>query len=143
MDPALPLFSISNPEKRIDTNSAEYVEIIHTNGGTLGFLEPLGHADFYPNGGKKQVGCENDFAGKKIEIFDNHYQDYVSKIILFPGSCSHSRSFQYFTESLSSKAAFWSWNCLSYDELVDGTCHVINEMMPMGTLRGVETNHNK
>ncbi|XP_026466677.1 pancreatic lipase-related protein 2-like [Ctenocephalides felis] len=116
LDPALPLFSISNPEKRIDTNSAEYVEIIHTNGGTLGFLEPLGHADFYPNGGKKQVGCENDFAAVR------------SNTLL---------------KSLSSKAAFWSWNCLSYDELVDGTCHVINEMMPMGTLRGVETNHNK
>ena len=39
---------------------AAMVDIIHTNGGPiidgcLALSEPLGHADFYPNGGKHQV----------------------------------------------------------------------------------------
>lgn len=42
LDPALPLFSVNQPLERISTDSAHYVEIIHTNGGNLAFLSPLG-----------------------------------------------------------------------------------------------------
>jgi hypothetical protein len=49
------LFSVRNPEGRIDAGDANYVEIIHTNGPTLliagaGIGAPIGHADFWPNG---------------------------------------------------------------------------------------------
>lgn len=37
---------------------AAFVDVIHTDGGIFGFPNPLGHADFYPNGGKPpQPGC--------------------------------------------------------------------------------------
>jgi len=36
------------------------VEIIHINGGLLGFLAAIGNVDFYPNGSEKQLGCVMD-----------------------------------------------------------------------------------
>lgn len=56
LDPAGPLFSIDEPDKRIDKGDAEYVEIIHTDRGLQGLSEPMGTADFYPNFGLKQPG---------------------------------------------------------------------------------------
>ena len=35
----------------ISREDADWVDAIHTNAEFYGFLEPLGHADFYPNGG--------------------------------------------------------------------------------------------
>lgn len=34
-----------------------FVDIIHTDAGTLGIGKPIGHLDFFPNGGLFQVGC--------------------------------------------------------------------------------------
>lgn len=62
LDPAGPLFSTRNPESRIDSGDANYVECIHTNGPTLliiglGIGAGICDADFYPNGGTSQPGC--------------------------------------------------------------------------------------
>jgi hypothetical protein len=62
LDPAGPLFTLNDTDARLDTTDGEFVDIIHTNGGTLlhdqqGFLPPIGHIDFYPNGGQFQPGC--------------------------------------------------------------------------------------
>uniref|UniRef100_A0A1Y9IV86 Lipase domain-containing protein n=1 Tax=Anopheles minimus TaxID=112268 RepID=A0A1Y9IV86_9DIPT len=78
LDPALPLFSIRQQENRIGHQDAMYVEVIHTNGGLLGFLHPIGTADFYPNGGSHQPGCGFNVVGL----------------------CSHSRAWELFVESL-------------------------------------------
>ncbi|XP_055610292.1 lipase member H-A-like [Uranotaenia lowii] len=78
LDPAGPLFSISSSDNRIDISDAKSVVVIHTNGGFLGFYEPLGTVDFYPNGGISQPGCGMDFTGM----------------------CSHSRAWELFGASL-------------------------------------------
>lgn len=52
MDPAGPLFSMRSPTERVAHTDAVYVESIYTDQGGLGFDEPLGHANFYPNWGK-------------------------------------------------------------------------------------------
>lgn len=62
LDPAGPFFSLNDTETRLDTTDADFVDIIHTNSGTLvdnelSFLPPIGHIDFYPNGGQFQPGC--------------------------------------------------------------------------------------
>lgn len=63
LDPALPMFQYKNLEDRLDPSDAKHVQVIHTNGGKLGYQLPLGHADFYPNGGEVQNGCGGDVFG--------------------------------------------------------------------------------
>jgi len=61
LDPAGPLFEGMNPLNGINPTSAQFVDCIHTDGYgwfvQMGTLEPRGHVDFYPNGGKNQPGC--------------------------------------------------------------------------------------
>jgi hypothetical protein len=59
LDPALPGFHLlTNDKGRLDSTDALFVDIIHSCGGVLGFLQPLGHVDFYPNAGVAiQPGC--------------------------------------------------------------------------------------
>jgi len=61
LDPAGPAYEtpyLKNSKDRLDSTDADFVDVIHTCAGSLGFLRPLGHVDFYPNGGTfKQPGC--------------------------------------------------------------------------------------
>ena len=59
LDQAGPLFNLGDPSSRMDISDATYTEGIITNGGTLGFFEPILHATFYPNGGRSQVKVLN------------------------------------------------------------------------------------
>ena len=57
LDPAGPYFENTDPIVRLDSKDAEFVDTIHTDGSAtlllgLGLMQPLGHVDFYPNGGK-------------------------------------------------------------------------------------------
>lgn len=73
LDPAGPLFESQDPRARLDQTDAEFVDVIHSNGeniilGGLGSWQPLGHVDFYPNGGRMQKGCTNIFVGAVSDI---------------------------------------------------------------------------
>ena len=59
LDPAGPYFEFPDPHVRLDRHDAHFVDVIHTDGQAhvqlgLGLLQPLDHADFYPNGGLEQ-----------------------------------------------------------------------------------------
>lgn len=58
LDPAYPLFVQENTAARLSVRDADYVQVIHTNGNKLGMQYPIGDADFYPNWGLIQPGCE-------------------------------------------------------------------------------------
>lgn len=107
LDAALPLFSIEQPAQRVNMNDAILVESIHTNGGLLGFDVPLGHSNFYPNGGTNQPGCGIDVAG----------------------NCAHSRAVEFFAESITSPRGFWARECASHADAVAENC------MPVGVDR--------
>jgi hypothetical protein len=38
--------------RRLSKDFAEFVDVIHTSGKMVSIYEPIGHVDFYPNGGK-------------------------------------------------------------------------------------------
>lgn len=59
LDPALPgVHMLTTEDNRLDPNDATFVDVVHSCGGILGFLQPLGHVDFYPNAGTAvQPGC--------------------------------------------------------------------------------------
>ncbi|XP_011878188.1 PREDICTED: pancreatic triacylglycerol lipase-like [Vollenhovia emeryi] len=101
LDPALPGFSLAGPGSRISSGDAKYVEIIHTNGGLLGFLAAIGDVDFYPNGGQRQLGCVVDVGG----------------------ACSHARSYRFFAESINSAVGFHGRSCSSYLRFKLGLCN--------------------
>lgn len=99
LDPAGPFFFKQVHRDRLDKTDAKFVQVVHTCAGKLGFNDSLGHADYWPNGGHHQPGCEHD------EL----------------GMCSHGRAYQYFAESLRS-GKFKSWHCNSYDHFLTGAC---------------------
>jgi hypothetical protein len=106
-DPALPLFGDISDEGRIDKSDALFVDVIHTSGGFLwegglAFIEPRGHVDFYPNGGRKQPGCTG-----------------LPEIV---GACSHARSYEYFSESVVNNNAFTGCKCSSFETFNDCNC---------------------
>ncbi|XP_046384865.1 lipase member H-like [Ischnura elegans] len=69
IEPALPMIDLLAPNtERLDPTDAEFVDVIHTCSGRYGTPGPVGHVDFYPNGGKAiQPGCTNVLA--KCELF--------------------------------------------------------------------------
>lgn len=109
LDPAGPLFYLQHPDDRLSADDAEYVEVLHTNGGLLGMLEPIGDADYYINGGEKQPGCGFDM----LRV------------------CSHARAVDLFAESINSAEGFWSMPC-NFEELKNSSCNRLGNRGIMG-----------
>lgn len=121
LDPAQPGFNVGVlPGGKLSKNSANFVDIIHTCGGALGLYGELGHADFYPNGGSfSQPGC-GDISG------------------VMQG-CSHSRSWQFFKESINGQTPFIAKSCPNYDAFLSNNCSKDISLMGEGanhTARG-------
>jgi pancreatic lipase-related protein 1/phosphatidic acid-selective phospholipase A1 len=101
MDPAGPLFEVNNNKLiGINPTSATFVDILHTDGtdaASLGTRRDLGHIDFYPNGGGSQTGCGSN------------------------NSCSHSRAYQFMTESIKRDCFHATQRCTNFNNL-PGSC---------------------
>jgi hypothetical protein len=50
-DPGKNAFDKKKPNERMSSDDAQLVDVIHSNTGNLGWEWPVGHVDFYPNGG--------------------------------------------------------------------------------------------
>ncbi|XP_041761987.1 pancreatic lipase-related protein 3-like [Anopheles merus] len=111
LDPAGPLFSSRDPKSRLDGTDAAYVEVIHTNGGALGMYDPIGTADFYPNGGKHQPGCLP---------------------WIFGMSCSHGRAWELYAESVYTPVGFKAVPCDTVQQIEGSVCRIDLPTVDMG-----------
>ena len=68
LDPAGPSFTGESSNFRLDASDASYVDVMHTNAGSLGTNQASGDIDFYPNGGTTQPGCLIDGKFKKVSL---------------------------------------------------------------------------
>lgn len=66
LDPAAPMFEFSAlgymkpPWLAVSRDDAQFMDVVHTDAGQYGMKSPVGHVDFYPNGGvRAQPGCKD------------------------------------------------------------------------------------
>ncbi|KYQ55339.1 Pancreatic triacylglycerol lipase [Trachymyrmex zeteki] len=137
LDPASPFFRhhlFREKSKKLDATDARLVDVIHTDGSQdfmdgFGLLKPIGHIDFFPNGGREQPGCTDiknsvvvSHLKGELRMSQARLKDILDKNI----ACSHLRAFQLYIESIRSqneKCKFIAWPCsqggISYAK---GTC---------------------
>lgn len=69
LDPAYPGYSVGGQENHLTKGDAIFVDVLHSNPGILGFPQPIGDVDFYPNPGTWiQPGCWFDDLIKNREL---------------------------------------------------------------------------
>ncbi|XP_045152369.1 lipase member H isoform X2 [Echinops telfairi] len=106
LDPAGPLFNGKPPKDRLDSGDAQFVDIIHSDTDALGYKEPLGNIDFYPNGGMDQPGCPKSiFGGLKSYL-----------------KCDHQRAVFLYLASLRENCNITTYPCGSYWDYRNGMC---------------------
>lgn len=101
LDPAAPFFTdleSYGDETHLAPSDADFVDVIHSNAASLllggvGAKEPLGHVDFYPNGGEHQRGCPNVIVSTVSGMFGSNGEDEDA-------ICNHRRAHIYFEESI-------------------------------------------
>lgn len=113
------LFSKGQTENRLHYTDAMYVEVLHTNAFMLGYADPMGHADFYPNYGTEQPGCILDFIGQ----------------------CAHGRAVEYFAESVNS-TGFIARRCESFNHIINENCWDQDPQISH-TMQPIPSNHNR
>lgn len=106
LDPARRAFyPVSESFRSISATDAKFVQVIHTNGGDFGTRRVTGTVDFYPNGGELQPGCDQGFISK---IWKDKRE-----------TCSHSRAWQMYQESVRNPKGFPAIKCASYDDFIE------------------------
>ncbi|XP_038564122.1 lipase member H isoform X2 [Micropterus salmoides] len=103
LDPAGPQFTGTPPEDRLDSTDAQFVDVLHTDIDALGYRKPLGHIDFYANGGTDQPGCP-----KTIFSGGSYFK------------CDHQRSVLLYLDSVNQTCASKAIPCSSYEDFLDG-----------------------
>ncbi|NXQ23543.1 LIPP lipase, partial [Alaudala cheleensis] len=122
LDPAQPYFQDTPIEVRLDKSDAAFVDVIHTDTApTIPFLgfgmsTPVGHIDFYPNGGVQMPGCGKNPVSQIVDI-DGIWEgnrDFMA--------CNHLRSYKYYSDSIIYPDGFLGYACDSYDSFEKGKC---------------------
>lgn len=90
-------------QKQLDKSDAMFVDVWHTNANLertgVGLARPIGHVDFWINGGKTQPICKHDAEfDYEIGALDK-YSQHLSNSRYSP--CSHIIANQYFLDSIT------------------------------------------
>lgn len=74
-DPTRWGFDLEEPEHRLDPKDAKFVDVIHSS-SSLGWNQPLGQSDFFPNSAGRQPGC-SFLSGKLDRSFHNKLKQFT------------------------------------------------------------------
>ncbi|KAM3966367.1 pancreatic lipase-related protein 2-like [Aphomia sociella] len=85
LDPSGPCFRNLNSDNKLDKSDGDYVEVLSTNIDGLGTATPVGHVNFYVNGGEYQM---SDVFSWPCEMFCSHVKVFTLwySILLHPES---------------------------------------------------------
>ncbi|XP_034185022.1 pancreatic triacylglycerol lipase isoform X1 [Osmia lignaria lignaria] len=134
LDPASPFFRnhlFREKSRKLDATDAQLVDIIHTDGSEdfadgFGLLKPLGHIDFFPNGGREQPGCVDV---KNSVVVSHLNEEMLTKEI----ACSHLRAWSLFLESMhmtNESCKFNAWPCpQGRNSYINGICFPMESTM--------------
>lgn len=125
LDPAGPYFEYTDPRVQLSQSDALFVEVIHTDGTAslqlgLGLLQPSGHVDFYPNGGKNQPECPQT-SGKILSAIFNIATVDLQGIEDNLG-CSHMSAVFFYIDSIQNTCKYQAYQCSSEQEFNQGKC---------------------
>ncbi|XP_052422394.1 phospholipase A1 member A isoform X1 [Carassius gibelio] len=112
LDPAGPMFKSADPFDRLDSSDALFVEAIHTDSDYFGISIPVGHVDFFLNGGMDQAGC----ARSKFASIFIYFPVYGYVI------CDHMRALHVYMSALNSSCSLIGFPCSNYEEFLAGKC---------------------
>ncbi|XP_076027817.1 phospholipase A1 member A isoform X2 [Genypterus blacodes] len=106
LDPAGPMFKGADPFDRLDPSDAQFVDAIHTDSDHFGISIPVGHVDFYLNGGKDQTGCAR-----------SRFPSMYGYVI-----CDHMRALHVYISALNGSCVLTGIPCFNYDAFLAGHC---------------------
>ncbi|XP_043505500.1 putative endothelial lipase [Polistes fuscatus] len=113
LDAAYPLYMNTGKEGHLTASDAAFVDVIHTDGGIFGFPNPLGHADFYPNGGKPpQPGCS----------LESIFRRGIMLLIREKITCGHYRAWMLYVESVKNPLGFPASRCPRWRQEIHANC---------------------
>ncbi|KAF6121022.1 phospholipase A1 member A [Phyllostomus discolor] len=105
LDPAGPEYTRASLEERLDAGDALFVEAIHTDTDNLGIRIPVGHVDYFVNGGQDQPGCPT---------FIHAGYSYLI--------CDHMRAVHLYISALENSCPLMAFPCASYKAFLAGRC---------------------
>lgn len=102
LDPTGVCFRNLGPEDRLDSSDVEFLDVVYTNIDGYGMAAPIGHINFYVNGGE--------------------YQQSILIPILCTFLCSHIRSFLLWVTAIYHPKSFIGIQCDSVYDARIGNC---------------------
>lgn len=132
LDAARPFFQGMPATVRLDRSDAIFVDAIHSDTNPIlpvGFKDPIGHVDFYPNGASPQPGCfirDRLFRGLEDGLRDGRISTIFLQMIRYNTLCSHQLSHKWFEKSIMNsydgRCQFVGVKCPDYKAFVNGAC---------------------
>ncbi|XP_041662512.1 phospholipase A1 member A isoform X2 [Cheilinus undulatus] len=106
LDPAGPMFKGADTYDRLDPSDALFVDAIHTDSDYFGISIPVGHVDFFLNGGKDQTGCAR-----------SRFASMYGYVI-----CDHMRALHVYMSAMNGTCPLIGIPCFSYEDFLKGNC---------------------
>ncbi|CAJ1079058.1 phospholipase A1 member A isoform X2 [Xyrichtys novacula] len=106
LDPAGPMFKGADTFDRLDSSDAQFVDAIHTDSDYFGISIPVGHVDFFLNGGQDQTGCSR-----------SRFASMYGYVI-----CDHMRALHVYMSALNGSCPLIGIPCSSYEAFQKGNC---------------------